>query len=97
MIRDGPALVTRYPNCAAVANGTNTLQNGLQVAVQANFASSNVEELSAAMQASFPVGAWLGWLIHAVGVEVYLKLTPAENERLRRISHERQVSGTSPW
>ena len=29
--------------------------------------------------------------MHAVGVEIYLSLTPAEGERLRKVSWERQV------
>lgn len=92
MIRNPNSFIERYPTCAAVVNGTNQLGDGLQVAVLAKFASKNVEEISAAMQACFPMASWLAWLLHAVGVEVYLKLTPAENERLRQISFERQVS-----
>ena len=33
---------------------------------------------------------WLGIFLHAVGVELYLNLTPAESERLRMVSYEKQ-------
>jgi hypothetical protein len=61
------------------------------VAVQANFRGP-IEEISAALRVSFPMASWLAWLIHAIGVEIYLKLTPGEEERLRRITYQRQVS-----
>lgn len=92
MIRDPIALIARYHTCSAIINSTSPLGNTAQAAVQANFSSKNIEEISAALQAAFPVGAWLAWLIHAVGVEMYLNLTPGETERLRQYSYERQVS-----
>lgn len=93
IIRDDEALVTRYPICSAVVDGTNTIGHALQAAVQGDFASEdNVEQISAMLQACFPMGAWLAWLLHVVGTEIYLKLTPAEAERLRQISYIRQVS-----
>lgn len=33
---------------------------------------------------------WLAFFLHAFGVEIYLQLTHAEGERLRRVSYERQ-------
>ena len=31
-------------------------------------------------------------LLHIVGVEIYLRLTPAESERLRIVSYEKQLA-----
>lgn len=93
IIRNDDLLISRYPTCAPVVNGTNTLGEALQVAVQANFGGEErrPEQISAALGACFPMAAWLALALHVVGTEVYLKLTPAEFERLRRISYERQV------
>jgi hypothetical protein len=88
---DAGLLAERYPQCSSAVNWS--VQH---IAIQANFGGGEderrVEELSAALQACFPMAAWLAWLLHVVGTEVYLKLTPAEAERLRAISYQRQVS-----
>ena len=34
---------------------------------------------------------WMCLFIHVVGVELYLRLTPRESERLRRVSYEKQL------
>ena len=34
---------------------------------------------------------WLGVFLHTIGAEIYLNLTPAESERLRMVSYERQL------
>jgi len=34
---------------------------------------------------------WIAIFLHDVGVEIYLNLTPAEGERLREVSYERQL------
>ena len=34
---------------------------------------------------------WLALFLHAVGVEIYLSLTPREANRLRQVSYERQM------
>lgn len=49
------------------------------------------ENASAMMHLIFGMALWLSLAIHAVGIEVYLHLTPAESERLRVVSYERQV------
>ena len=60
--------------------------------VRANLAQpKNASEAGSALQLSFPAALWLAFMIHAVGVEIYLRLTPAESERLRQVSYERQV------
>lgn len=73
-----------YPACQADANG--------QAAVLANFNSpTSIEQVAASFQTSFGMSGWVALFIHAVGVEIYLKLTPAEGERLRQVSYERQL------
>lgn len=34
---------------------------------------------------------WLALAIHAIGVEIYLHLTPKEAQRLRQVSYQRQL------
>jgi hypothetical protein len=34
---------------------------------------------------------WLSLIIHFVGVEIYLHMTPAETTRLRVVSYEKQL------
>ncbi|KAL2021729.1 hypothetical protein VTK56DRAFT_6672 [Thermocarpiscus australiensis] len=45
----------------------------------------------AVLSMSFGVSFWLAFFLHAVGVEIYLHLTPAEAERLRNVSYQRQM------
>jgi hypothetical protein len=35
---------------------------------------------------------WLALVLHIIGVEIYLRLTPREAERLRQISYEKQLA-----
>ena len=73
-----------YPACVADPDG--------QTAVNAQFNTpQGIEQVSAAMQTSFGMAGWLALILHAVGVEIYLALTPAEGERLRQVSYERQL------
>ena len=37
------------------------------------------------------MAGFLALILHAVGVELYLRLTPRESERLRMVSYERQL------
>lgn len=77
--------VAAYPSCNA-----NTA--GGQTAVLANFFTKiGVEQVAASMQTSFGMAGVLAFLLHAFGIEMYLRLTPAEGERLRQVSYERQL------
>ena len=73
------------PACAADPNGHG--------AFKANFAGSAADEVSimASFHLSFGAAGWLSFLIHAVAIELYLALTPAESERLRQLSRQRQA------
>jgi prepilin-type processing-associated H-X9-DG protein len=77
-------LQTAYPGCVA---GTESLQTVVHV----SFADGHAEEIGASLRLNFGMGLWLAFFLHAVGVEVYLRLTPRESERLRQVSYERQL------
>jgi hypothetical protein len=61
-----------------VANFTN---HG-QIAVQANASLQSAPNQATALDTFFGASGWLARVIHALAVELYLKLTPAETERL---------------
>ncbi|KAI3321924.1 hypothetical protein HD806DRAFT_150609 [Xylariaceae sp. AK1471] len=82
------ATMTAYPGCASFFSGENPDQ---QVVVKANFSGDNVMELGAALNMAFGPALWLSLAIHMIGVEIYLRLTPAEHERLRNVSYQRQL------
>lgn len=49
------------------------------------------EHIAAALAVSFGMAAWLATVLHIIGVEIYLWLTPAETARLRQVSYEKQL------
>lgn len=53
--------------------------------------------IGSAVRLTFSMATWLALTLHAVGVEIYIRLTPKENERLRMISYRKQQAlGLSP-
>ncbi|KAL8812880.1 MAG: hypothetical protein Q9200_000702 [Gallowayella weberi] len=75
----------RYPACF-ITNGTT---DG-NVAVRAKFGEVGAE-IGASLGFSFGTAGWLALFLHAVGVEMYLALTPHESNRLRTVSYHRQL------
>lgn len=73
----------------------NTAYTGY-TAVRADFGSSEVVQIGAGLDAFFGMAGCLALLLHILGVEIYLKLTWKEAQRLKRISAERQLSNGSP-
>lgn len=75
-----------YPQCLESGATPDTL-----VAVSAQRISTSLEGTSAST--TLPLGPmlWLSIVMHLVGVEIYLALTPREGERLRRVSYEKQL------
>jgi Predicted membrane protein (DUF2306) len=71
-----------YPQC--------TSSGSRNVVVHAEF-GSQVEGIGASLRITFGMAMWLAIVLHAVGVEVYLNLTPREAQRLRQVSYERQL------
>ncbi|KAF5667082.1 hypothetical protein FHETE_5785 [Fusarium heterosporum] len=76
------SLVSKYPTCA---------DSDAWVAVQGDMGGESAENIATALSLGFSLGVWLALAIHAIGIEVYLHLTPAESERLRKISYQRQL------
>ncbi|KXJ89530.1 hypothetical protein Micbo1qcDRAFT_184651 [Microdochium bolleyi] len=77
-----------YPSCAPFFSGEDL---SAHAAVRANMASpKHASEAAAALNVAFGMAAWIAFAIHMVGVEIYIKLTPTEHERLRQVSYERQ-------
>jgi hypothetical protein len=72
-----------YPECASGGNETNII-------VHADL-NGRPEQLGASLGLSFGTALWLALLIHLIGVELYLGLTPREGERLRRVSYQKQL------
>ncbi|KAJ8114981.1 hypothetical protein OPT61_g3265 [Boeremia exigua] len=85
LVKSQEELSIRYPECSR-----NASSNALTL-VRANFSSSAPEEATVALGISFGSAAWLALTIHAVLVELYINLTPAEHHRLRKISYQRQL------
>lgn len=87
---DGQEVADSYPGCSST---NNTLHTGQGVAVvHANMITpTSGIEVGAALELSFGMAMWLALALHALDIEVYLRLTPAEGERLRQVSYERQM------
>ena len=77
-----------YPACNS--SNSNFTVDG-HVVVKGDFGAGSAENISAAMQSVFDMSLWLAFAIHAIGVEIYLKLTPREAVRLREVSYKRQL------
>ncbi|KAK4556838.1 hypothetical protein LTR86_005818 [Recurvomyces mirabilis] len=78
-----------YPGCASYYDGSAMDQ---KVRVRPNFNGTDPMEIAASLGVAFGTAGWLAFVIHAVIIEVYLRLTPAESERLRQVSYERQLA-----
>jgi len=82
------SLLEDYPVCDSFANGSNPDQ---VAPVLASFAGNSSGGVGAALNLSFGMALWLALNLHAIGIEVYLHLTPREAERLRKVSYARQL------
>ncbi|KAK1579526.1 uncharacterized protein LY79DRAFT_672436 [Colletotrichum navitas] len=81
-------VIDLYPGCGGYYSGESP---GLNVIIHSNYHARQPAEIAAGFTSVFDAGSWLALAIHAVLVELYLHLTPAESERLRRISYQRQL------
>lgn len=77
----GGRAAATYPSCAADPSGWT--------AARMDF-SGGVVEIMAALQGTFAGAGFLAFILHALGIELYLHFTPAEAQRLRQVSYERQ-------
>ncbi|KAH7066982.1 hypothetical protein BKA63DRAFT_523509 [Paraphoma chrysanthemicola] len=87
-LSDPSPLLSKYAACDAYVNGTKA--NAVAV-VEANLSGESAVNVGAGLGVSFGMALWLAVAIHAVGVEVYLHLTPKEAQRLRQVSYQRQL------
>ena len=85
ILDDQSQFESSYPQCFAV-NGTI---DGW-IALPASFDKDGAR-ISNSLGMCFGTAGWLALAIHAIGVEIYLQLTPRENERLRTVSYQRQL------
>ncbi|RPA84939.1 hypothetical protein BJ508DRAFT_20308 [Ascobolus immersus RN42] len=74
------AFVKTYPTCT-----------GKDKFAMARAGDYGVEGFGSALRISFGTGLWIAMVLHAVGAEVYIRLTAGESERLRVVSWERQM------
>ncbi|KAK0613527.1 hypothetical protein B0T14DRAFT_281134 [Immersiella caudata] len=81
--------IERFPECEAYFSGVNP---GEVVPVEGDMGDAGgAPGARVALNLGFGAAVWLALFIHAVGVEFYIQLTPAESERLRNVSYQRQV------
>ncbi|KAL9000310.1 MAG: hypothetical protein Q9169_001027 [Polycauliona sp. 2 TL-2023] len=86
ILRDNPEKFRNtYPACFA----TNGTTDGWVVA-KGNFAD-DPSQIGASFNLTFGGAGWLALAMHAIGVEIYLHLTPRESNRLRNVSYQRQM------
>jgi uncharacterized membrane protein len=78
----GPYTQMLYPQCS---------DPEAQISAKADMNGPGPENMEAALGLSFGMAFWMALFLHMVGPEIYLALTPAEGERLRSVSYERQL------
>ncbi|KAI0538101.1 hypothetical protein GGR58DRAFT_526710 [Xylaria digitata] len=86
----GTRTLDLYPRCTRFYSGEDP-QTTAVVRADLNHPTS-VVEAAAALDSTFARTTFLAFLLHILGVEIYLRLTQGETERLRNISHKRQLS-----
>ncbi|KAF2874236.1 hypothetical protein BDV95DRAFT_626998 [Massariosphaeria phaeospora] len=80
--------LAHYPACEVFFNGSNL---DAQATVKATMTGGSASEVGAVLGMSFGMGLWVSLALHAIGIEIYLHLTPREAERLRNVSYQRQL------
>lgn len=76
-----------YPGCSTFYSGADPEQH---VPVPVGAIADGPERFASSINTSFGPSAYLALAIHTIACELYLRLTPAESERLRRVSYQRQ-------
>ncbi|KAK2802237.1 hypothetical protein FQN50_007417 [Emmonsiellopsis sp. PD_5] len=80
-----------YPSCAPPPNGTALPPGYAPMAViKADKNGAEPAQIGANIDVSFGLAMWVALFLHIAGVELYLRLTPRESQRLRLVSYERQ-------
>lgn len=78
-----------YPVCRGTSDAN---ASSVYVPIKADLNAENVIQNGASLELTFGMAVWLALFLHGVGVEIYLRLTPRESERLRMVSYERQLA-----
>ncbi|KXX81407.1 hypothetical protein MMYC01_203077 [Madurella mycetomatis] len=81
------ATLQQYPECAPYFSNEDPDKTVAVSATLQGYGSNAI----AAFSMNFGAAFWLALALHAIGVEVYLHLTPAEADRLRNVSYQRQL------
>ncbi|CEL58372.1 hypothetical protein RSOLAG1IB_03118 [Rhizoctonia solani AG-1 IB] len=76
-------LIEMFPACS-----TGPLEL-VHVAVSAVW--SKPENIGSTLRLTFGPSLWIASLVHAIGVEIYIHLTPGETARLRKVSYQKQL------
>ena len=84
-----------YPECAGSPQ-TKVAVLADQTAPSTPEGLPRLDQIIAAIQTTFAMSGFLALILHALVVEVYLHLTKAESNRLKRVSRENESIG-SPW
>ena len=79
---DQQQLQERFPQCLE--------DDSQKVVMHADFAGE-IDGIGGSLRVGFSMAMWLSIFLHAVGVEIYLKLTPRESQRLRQVAYEKQL------
>ncbi|KAH6839617.1 hypothetical protein B0I37DRAFT_238069 [Chaetomium sp. MPI-CAGE-AT-0009] len=77
----------QHPECEVYFSGQDPKKAVLVSATM----DGNGSNATAVLSLGFGAAFWLAFTLHAVGVEIYLRLTPAEANRLRNVSYQRQL------
>ncbi|CAE6391585.1 unnamed protein product [Rhizoctonia solani] len=80
---DSTRLTELFPACSA------GLLESTHVAVPAVW--TQAVNIGSTLRITFGPSLWIASLIHAIGVEIYIHLTPGETARLRKVSYQKQL------
>ncbi|KAK7993222.1 hypothetical protein PG989_006603 [Apiospora arundinis] len=89
LFNDEHKTLAEYAECEAWFSKQNLEQRAHVRAEWLN--AKNLAERMTAMNISYGVASWIGLAIHIMAVEVYLNLTSAEAQRLRKMSIKRRI------
>ncbi|CAE6439985.1 unnamed protein product [Rhizoctonia solani] len=80
---DMTRLMEEFPACS-----TGALES-VHVAVPAVW--TQAVNIGSTFRLTFGPSLWIASLVHAIGVEIYIHLTPGETARLRKVSYQKQL------
>ncbi|KAL4723772.1 hypothetical protein ACLX1H_009416 [Fusarium chlamydosporum] len=82
-----PAVEALYPACVGFYTGETPDQRVITKGIP----GERPDAIAARLNSAFGASAWLALLLHVIAAEIYLRLTPVEAERLRKVSYRRQM------